>query len=888
MYALLLTSLMSVSIDCPAVIQFAIEMEIKYTNTDYFIQYEKDCCLGVGVICENERVTELHWGFAKDYTIARYPEVHVPPNLRVLDLGMSTKSILITKLPDSLKVLDLTSTSSVSRVKFNLDAFPNLSYFVLGLYSRDYIPKLPLLPDSLEYIDLYGYPYDIYPKNAISLKKLYNDGFNSDIAGPLIPFPNVPDTIEVVFTPLSNLYGLIPMSFKSIEILELSYWNMLTENLTITSPNITYLGIKGNNIDNLFVSNPQKLNHCDLSYNYFDISNANDLMTLQPYGCSYSLKSPPSIDCPNFIEFLRQLNMHLTDPYRFNNLVNRDNCCDRYPNIISCNSNRITYIHFQEAKLNGTINATLLPDTLDTLELYSNDLKGSFPDLSHLSNLKNVDLSSNQLEGSIFGKLPPNILNLNLFYNKLNGTIPNILSLRKLNLFNNEFNAVENELQGNQLNSVDLDNNLIRGTIDMTNFAPGSFSFYFRNNFIDKIIAKPGTTATYCDVENNLIPQNDLANFTNCLTQYQKYNIATQFDSCKYVYRMFHKFGLNNFSDKEFNCCEYTYEYVTCVNQQVTELRFSYHEVLTTYNGFAFDLQDIPPTLQSLTILSKFNQTAIIPPNIPSHIKYLNLQTNLIGKMPTFSEGIQTLILSQLDLNGEITPFPSTLKIINIMYCNLQGILPTLPPNLTEIQIQGNQLVGPLPIFPNTSQIVVLGDNGNEGNDFYDHLWLQNPKTLILGNTNIYEVEIQNTTQLSNCDMSFSPLLNSTFISNYTMCKKYYLSPKIEKLQVTTTTTPSMSTLASISTIASDLRTSDAFPVSSESNLSSTTQISIPVTNTTSTASNSISISTFDVSEVSIDPHSGIIHSFSENTHFLQNDKFSHFGQISLVYDCWK
>eukprot|EP00834_Sanchytrium_tribonematis_P006383 NODE_464_length_7114_cov_0.303350.p6 type:complete len:133 gc:universal NODE_464_length_7114_cov_0.303350:465-67(-) len=126
MYALLLTLFMSASVDCPVVIQLALDMDIKYTNTDYFVQYEQDCCLGYGVKCENGTVTELHWGFTLNYNKNVYPVVTFPSNLRVSDLNRSRKSLIIRQLPETLKVLNLIN---VLDIRLEMSALPNLTYF---------------------------------------------------------------------------------------------------------------------------------------------------------------------------------------------------------------------------------------------------------------------------------------------------------------------------------------------------------------------------------------------------------------------------------------------------------------------------------------------------------------------------------------------------------------------------------------------------------------------------------------------------------------------------------------------------------------------------------------------------------------------------------------
>eukprot|EP00834_Sanchytrium_tribonematis_P006169 NODE_430_length_7576_cov_0.738665.p3 type:complete len:196 gc:universal NODE_430_length_7576_cov_0.738665:3447-2860(-) len=191
---------------------------------------------------------------------------------------------------------------------------------------------------------------------------------------------------------------------------------------------------------------------------------------------------------------------------------------------------------------------------------------------------------------------------------------------------------------------------------------------------------------------------------------------------------------------------------------------------------------DFPISLQKVTIsYAEFNQTARLPV-IPGYVKTIDLSnTNIGGKLPVFSEGLETLLLNHINLNQSFPSLPSTLKILRMTYCNVIGPIPNLPPNLEELQLQGNHLTGPLPSFPASLKIVVLGDNAYEGNSFNDKLILQNPTDLVLGNTNIFDVQLNSTNLLTNCDLSYNPLQNNTNIANYTMCKKYYLKSMPEK-----------------------------------------------------------------------------------------------------------
>eukprot|EP00834_Sanchytrium_tribonematis_P008461 NODE_1003_length_2734_cov_0.527693.p1 type:complete len:478 gc:universal NODE_1003_length_2734_cov_0.527693:2525-1092(-) len=469
--------------------------------------------------------------------------------------------------------------------------------------------------------------------------------------------------------------------------------------------------------------------------------------------------------------------MHLTAPESFNYILKKSDCCDNLKGHARCKANRITYIELRYLNLNGSINTTLLPDTLQYLSLENNNIKGNIPDLSGFTNLQNLYLSNNLFTGPIFGKLPNTLINLALDTNQLNGTIPNLIQLQMFSAADNEFDSVENELKGNTWTQLYL-----------KNIGPSAYiEFNLRNNLIEKVVTTNSSVIRSCDVSLNNISVANLVNLTKCKSEIQKYSIPPSLGACKLVENMFQKMGIQSDFVRDAHCCESS-RYIDCTGLNVTKIDINGWDILQTVDGFAFSIADIPSTLETLYIFGNYNQTAKIPDYIPGNVKYLSIEGPYIGgKLPIFSEGLETLIFKKANYNQTIPQLPSTLKVLQLVGCNMTGKLPTLLPNLQQLRIQGNFLTGPLPPFPASLNDVVLGDLANEGNYFNDKVILQKPTSLVLGNTSILEVQLQNTSLLTKCDLSFNPLLNSSYVANYSMCKKYYLSYLPDKLEFPTT-----------------------------------------------------------------------------------------------------
>eukprot|EP00834_Sanchytrium_tribonematis_P007099 NODE_594_length_5604_cov_0.154950.p1 type:complete len:453 gc:universal NODE_594_length_5604_cov_0.154950:2702-4060(+) len=175
-------------------------------------------------------------------------------------------------------------------------------------------------------------------------------------------------------------------------------------------------------------------------------------------------------DCDSTMDFFKYLNMHLTDPQIFNLIP--QNCCNfTSPSNLSskvsilCASNTVTSIQLFYLNLNGTLNATSLPNYLTNLQISNSKLSSKVPDILPDS-LITLNLLGNRLYGSIPSTLPSNLINLYLQSNQLNGSISNLPN--SLSLFyahTNQFSGSINNLPDSSTR-VNLDNNQFSGNID--------------------------------------------------------------------------------------------------------------------------------------------------------------------------------------------------------------------------------------------------------------------------------------------------------------------------------------------------------------------------------------------------------------------------------------
>ena len=169
-------------------------------------------------------------------------------------------------------------------------------------------------------------------------------------------------------------------------------------------------------------------------------------------------------------------------------------------------------------------------------------------------------------------------------------------------------------------------------------------------------------------------------------------------------------------------------------------------------------------------------------------------------------------------LNGVIngTAIPSTVTYLSLSENLITGNIPNhLPSGLVYLFLDGNRMSGDLPAFPSTLRFMELGYPANPGNHFTGSLRLNRPDQLYINDNWITDVIFQDSTGLSECDLSNNPLLGNPYIAGLNMCTKNGLYSAIVLPNTKTTTKITTTTKAETSSsFASSTDTPSFFTIS--------------------------------------------------------------------------
>lgn len=316
----------------------------------------------------------------------------------------------------------------------------------------------------------------------------------------------------------------------------------------------------------------------------------------------------------------------------------------------------------------------VIPDTtigkltkLQSLDLSNNKITALPSDLWSLGSLKNLNLSHNQISGSLssnignFGLLE----SLDVSENKFSGSIPeaitSLASLKVLKLNQNGFQSSIplGILQCNSLVSIDLSGNKLTGPL-LDGFGAAFPKLQHLNLAGNEITGKESDfsgliSLTYLNISGNLFKGSVVPLFEGggplqvvdlSRNQFQGHISQVNFSST---------FNLSHLAYLDLSENQLSGEFSNINEaQNLRHLNLAYN---------------------------RFSNQDLLHFGMPSGLEYLNLsETSLIGQIPkevSLLNSLQILDLSKNHFNGEIPPLSSkSLQVLDVSYNNLTGDIP--------------------------------------------------------------------------------------------------------------------------------------------------------------------------------------------------------------------
>ncbi|KAJ1390778.1 Protein kinase domain [Sesbania bispinosa] len=192
---------------------------------------------------------------------------------------------------------------------------------------------------------------------------------------------------------------------------------------------------------------------------------------------------------PNDVAAVKAMFQSMNSPSQLGWPANGDDPCAQSWKGITCSGNRVTEIKLSNLGLTGTL-------------AYG---------LQALTSVTTLDMSNNNLVGTIPYQLPPNVQRLNLAYNNLTGTVPysisSMASLTDLNLGHNQLQqGLGVDFQNlSSLSKLDLSFNSLTGDLPQTmSSLTGIKTMYLQSNqFTGTIDVLANLPLDSLNVENN-------------------------------------------------------------------------------------------------------------------------------------------------------------------------------------------------------------------------------------------------------------------------------------------------------------------------------------------------------------------------------------------------
>eukprot|EP00834_Sanchytrium_tribonematis_P008217 NODE_902_length_3185_cov_0.754051.p1 type:complete len:709 gc:universal NODE_902_length_3185_cov_0.754051:624-2750(+) len=376
-----------------------------------------------------------------------------------------------------------------------------------------------------------------------------------------------------------------------------------------------------------------------------------------------------STDCPIILDFLRGLNLHLTDPMIFqgipgwNSEVPAD-CCNlalhtAYGNLdISCtgtgSSQHVAYLQLGNVNINGTIQSQYILPYLLQLAIYSTPLSAPIP--SDLPNtLKYLYLQNNKISGAVPETLPSQLTELQVNGNQLS-VLPTSfpVGVTLLALYDNKFTK-------------------------MPVLPPNLITLYIYNNFIsDRLPNSYPNTLQWIGAQNNMIYGTIPNNIANT------------------VYYLY--LGNNQLQGAIPDILPTQLRYFQVSNNQLTNWPASFPSALLYLyvDGNKFiTWPNLPPNLYALFIFQNLIYDKL-PNSLPSTLSYIDASHNLLyGSIPVLPPAINYLDLGYNNLVGGFPIVPNTLAFLGLNFNLFTGNLPNpWPTGLGGLNINHNYFNG--------------------------------------------------------------------------------------------------------------------------------------------------------------------------------------------------
>ena len=205
-----------------------------------------------------------------------------------------------------------------------------------------------------------------------------------------------------------------------------------------------------------------------------------------------------SPDCTSIIGIALELQMDKVNSTLMGNL--RSNCCSGFADTgLTCQNGAVIGVKWPLHFLQGTLSHTIaLPKTVTWLDLTSNQISGTIPN-NLPAGLRSLSLGDNLLTGSLPDQLPLSLIYLFVQKNKLTGAIPQ-LPTTLLDIY---------------FGHPRWEGNRISGTVN----GGAPTNLWLRGNlFTDVIISDASSlNSTNCDISNNPLKESaHLGNLIKC------------------------------------------------------------------------------------------------------------------------------------------------------------------------------------------------------------------------------------------------------------------------------------------------------------------------------------------------------------------------------------